>query len=248
MRVERTGASLRDNTGALRDQAGRVIKATQEKVRQMIYCATQGRQAAERKIDKVIIGAERKLAEVGALVRQTWSGVDEVASFAHQVEAQQAQVVHYSQKLGSQPAQAHQQQQCTQQPMLGQQTQAPSMTVNHAWCPRACPSHRRRRGCREHLYNRRSDGGGRLSRACEFWATRALRAAGVEWWQRNRRRRRASSASFAWMFEGSWARLGGRSRRPFGPWRRASGREPAQRRWLMAGCRGGLLSGYPLTG
>ena len=121
--LESVGESLRDDTAALRDQAGRVIQGMQETADQVIHRMTLQQQAAQRKIDHVIVSAERKFSEIDQLVARTWSGVEGVTNFAQQLEAQQAQLARCSQKLEAQQAQLHQQQQHLEQHLHAQQAQ-----------------------------------------------------------------------------------------------------------------------------
>eukprot|EP00974_Lingulodinium_polyedra_P007749 737898-Lingulodinium_polyedra.AAC.1 len=72
------------------DQAGLVIQDMQEKANLAIGRMSQDQVAAQRRIDEVIVSAERKFAEVDAFLRATQSGVGGVADFARQLEAQQA--------------------------------------------------------------------------------------------------------------------------------------------------------------
>ena len=118
LKVERVEESLRGDTAALRDQAGKVIQDTQETTTQVIRRVTLDQQAARQRIDEVTVSAERKFSDLGLLVAQTWSGVDGVANFAQQLEAQQAQLALCSQRLESQQAQLHQQQQRLEQHQL----------------------------------------------------------------------------------------------------------------------------------
>jgi chromosome segregation ATPase len=122
-KVESVGESLRDDTAALRDQAGRVIQGMQETAEQVIHRMSLEQQAAQLKIDEVIVSAERKFSEIDQLVARTWSGVEEVTNFAQQLEAQQAQVARCPQRLETQQAQLHQQQQRLEQHLHAQQAQ-----------------------------------------------------------------------------------------------------------------------------
>ena len=69
------------------------------------------------------VSREQTFLDLGLLVAQAWSGVDGVANFAQQLEAQQAQLGLCSQRLENQQAQLHQQQQPLEQHLRAQQAQ-----------------------------------------------------------------------------------------------------------------------------